>query len=311
MLLWRLSVLLALVALAAAPGPARAQAARPDAPLGAVALLPLDAGPRLEIYGQAVATEIARALTAGGIEVVVVGANMDVPAAARLILDGTLTAEKGQVALAMRVRRARDNTVLDTLSATAPGLAQIDKAAGDLSARVLPVVRDRLAALAERAGGDRPGPPPLDGVAGAIAPSLLVAIAAARGTEPLRAALAEAAPRWIRAARREPRLVEARALAGNLAPKTVGAASADRAVSLEVLGYAVRASPTARDVPLARARVRVRIFDARAVVFDRVVVTDTIVGERRMQPAGMAARVADEVLAILRPHVRRVVPRWP
>src|SRR5689334_18872221 len=209
----RVVCLLALIVLAAAPGPARAQAARPDAPRGAVALLPLDAGPRLEIYGQAVATEIARALTAGGIEVVVVGANMDVPAAARLIVDGTLAAEKGQVALSMRVRSARDNTVLDTLSATAPGLAQIDKAASDLSARVLPVVRDRLAALAERAGGDRPGlPPPPDGAAGAGGPPLLVALAAARGTEPLRAALAEAAPRWIRAARHEPRLVEARAL---------------------------------------------------------------------------------------------------
>jgi len=308
MLIWRVC-LLALLALAAASGPARAQAPRPDAPRGAVALLPLDAGPRLEIYGQAVATEIARALTAGGIEVVVVGANMDVPAAARLIVDGTLAAEKGQVALSMRVRSARDNTVLDTLSATAPGLAQIDKAAGDLSARVLPVVRDRLAALAERAGGDRPGAlPPADGAAG---PPLLVAIAAARGAEPLRAALAEAAPRWIRAARREPRVVEARALAGPLAPKAVGAASAERAVELAVLGYAVRTNPAARDVPLARARVRVRISDARGVVFDRVVVTDTVVGERRMQPAEMAARVADEVLAILRPHVRRVVPRWP
>jgi len=47
------------------------------------------------------------------------------------------------------------------------------------------------------------------------------------------------------------------------------------------------------------------------VVFDRVVVTDTIVGERRMPPAELAIRVAEEVLAILRPHVRRAVSPWP
>lgn len=304
-------VLAAAAAASAAPGAPGAEKAkpRPEPARGAVALLPLDAGGRLEIYGQAVATEIARALTAGGVEVVVVGASMDVPAAARLIVDGTLAADKGTVALSMRVRNPIDGTVLETLAATAPSLAQIDKAAAELAARVVPVVRDQLAALAERPGGDR-------GVRAAPASAgprpLLVAIG---GAEPLRGALAGAAERWARAARREPRAVEPRALDGALAPKAVAAANAERAVLFEVVGYSVSASPGklpgARDVPLARARVRVRIFDASAVVFDRVVTTDSIVGERRMPPDELAARVADEVLAILRPHVRRAVSRWP
>jgi hypothetical protein len=67
----------------------------------------------------------------------------------------------------------------------------------------------------------------------------------------------------------------------------------------------------ARGIPVATARVRVRIADAERVVFERVVVTDTVVGERGMAPAALAARVAAEVLAILRPHARRAVAAWP
>jgi hypothetical protein len=61
---------------------------------------------------------------------------------------------------------------------------------------------------------------------------------------------------------------------------------------------------------MARARVRVWIADASAVVFDRVVVTDTVVGDKGLAPPELAARVAREVLAILRPHLRRQVPSW-
>src|SRR5262245_63460125 len=56
----------------------------------AVALLPLDADRSLEIYGQPVASEIARALGAGNIAVVVVGPKMAVPDRARLIVDGRI-----------------------------------------------------------------------------------------------------------------------------------------------------------------------------------------------------------------------------
>src|SRR5262245_21708357 len=60
-----------------------------------IALLPLDADKRLEVYGQPVAAEIGRALKEAGIDVVVVGAKMDVPARAELIVDGTIKAAKG------------------------------------------------------------------------------------------------------------------------------------------------------------------------------------------------------------------------
>ena len=286
-----------------------AAAAPRSAPRQAVALLPLDADARLEIYGQAVATEISRALISGGVEVVVVGAKMDVPADARLIVDGTLATDKGVVALSMRIRNPLDGTVLDTLSATAPSLAQIDKAAADLSARVVPVVRQRLAALPPDRGTEPVRLPPNGRPpAGGPPRSLLVGIGSPAEAAPLRAALADAALPWARAARREPRPVDVRDLGAKLAPKAVATANAERAIAFEILDYAIT---TKADIPLVRARVRVRISDASAVVFSRVVETDTIVGERRMSSDALASRVAQEVLAILRPHMRRAVPPWP
>ncbi|HEU4726764.1 MAG TPA: hypothetical protein VFT22_02715, partial [Kofleriaceae bacterium] len=122
----------------------------------AVALLPLDAERSLEIYGQPVASEIARALVAGSVQVVVVGPRMAVPERARLIIDGTISLGKASaVTISLRIRDPLDGKVLDTLSATAPGLAKIDSAAAELSARILPIIRDKLAALRPRSSDDR------------------------------------------------------------------------------------------------------------------------------------------------------------
>src|SRR5579863_5943901 len=72
---------------------------------GQVALLPLDADQQLELYGQPVASEIARALAAGGVDVVVVGPKSSVPEHVSLIVDGKVSAAKGDaVALSIRVR---------------------------------------------------------------------------------------------------------------------------------------------------------------------------------------------------------------
>jgi hypothetical protein len=274
----------------------------------AVALLPLDAERSLEIYGQPVASEIARALVAGKIAVVVVGPKMAVPERARLIIDGTISAGKASaVTIALRVRDTRDGHVLDTLSATAPGLAKIDGAAAELSARVLPLVRDRLAALhvaprpAEDHGAVRAEP------ARAAEPTLLVATASVRPLDaPLRDALAAALGPWSHAHHRTPRVIDAARLDRGLAPITVTAEHGDLAIGFWVVSYA--AEPGA--VPMARARVRVWISDARVVLFDRVVVTDTVLGDKGLAPAALAARVAREVLAIMGPHVARVVPSW-
>ena len=125
--------------------------------------------------------------------------------------------------------------------------------------------------------------------------------------EPLRAALLEAAGAAVVASRRAPRTIDISTFVPALAPQTVAASGAPRGLVFEVLGYTVAGA----EVPVARARVRLRVADAGAVLFDRVIVTDSVVGDRRMAPGALAARAAHEVLAIARPHLRRALGAWP
>ena len=282
---------------------------------GEVALLPLDADRSLAIYGQPVASEIARALVAAKIHVVVVGPKMAVPEGALLIIDGTIALGKASaVTISLRIRSALDGLVLEALSATAPGLARIDSAAADLSARALPLVKDRLASIrkapaappGEHGGLHATAPPPRPAADSVV----LVAIADRRAGAPhdaLLGALQAEVDAWARAAHREPRTIEASQLGDKRAAPTVRASGAGAALGFWIVGYTQEIGA----LPMARARVRVQISDATAVVFDRVVVTDTVLGDKGLAPAELAARVAREVLAILRPHVVRSVPAWP
>jgi hypothetical protein len=281
--------------------------AEPTAPGDAVALLPLDAERSLEIYGQPVANELARALGAGNVAVVVVGPKMAVPDRARLIIDGTIALGKAStVTISIRIRNTFDGMVLDTLSATAPGLAKIDGAAAELARRALPIVQDKLAAVRRRPpdghANQAPRPAPAD-------PVVLVAAAdttrGARGAA-LLGALDAAVSGWMGLQHRRLQKLEPAKLAPKLAPRAVAAGAAELAIGFWILDY----TPEAGALPMARARVRVRIADPSAILFDRVVVTDTVLGDKGSSQPELAARVAREVLAILRPHMRRHVPSW-
>ncbi|HET9623992.1 MAG TPA: hypothetical protein VFP84_21620 [Kofleriaceae bacterium] len=282
----------------------------------AVALLPLDAERSLEIYGQPVANQIARALTAGAIPVVVVGAKMAVPERARLIVDGTIAAGKaGAITLALRVR-GLDGTVIDTLAASAPGLAKLDAAAADLAARVLPIVRDQLAAIRARANAPREPAPALAAEHGHVSQGTpatavertvrfaLVDDSHSADGAALLAALEPAFATWMHAHHRQLQRVDV----GSLALASHG--DDEVSIGLRVLGYTPENLFDDSPIPVGRARVRVQIAGAHGVVFDRVVVTDTVLGERGMKPVDVAARVAREVLDILRPHMRRHVQAW-
>ena len=250
-----------------------------------IAMLPLDGEKRLEILGQPVAAEIGRALKAAGFDVVVVGARMDVPDRAQLIVDGTIKAAKNkQIELTIRLRDPRDGTVLDTLPAPATKLDDLDKAAADLSARVVPSVKTHLEALAKAAtpavvdkpiADTRPVPPPPPKL-----PVLTTAVTTRRGLTPgtFTTALDREAKLWA-------------------SPQHVAAA-----IKLEVMTYA----PELGKVPMARARVRV-VIEGGSKKFNRIVRTDTIVGEPGVPPDDLAARTAREVLAILQPHLRRAL----
>jgi hypothetical protein len=298
---------LGLAVLAGAP---RQALADPAPAVYGVALLPLEADKGLEIYGQPVASEIARALAAGDIRVVVLGPRTAVPDHTGLIIEGTIALGKGSaVNLSLRIRRADSGVLANkrSLAASAPGLAKIDSAAAELSAQLLPVVRELLAALPRESDDHgrvleaRPGPAPDRPVLVAVADD-------PHGADPgrLRGALQAAVADWTRAHHRAPRDADP----ARLTAAALTAAGADLAIGFSILDWSVEQPGDRAQPAMARARVRVQIVGPRAVVFDRVVATDTVLGDPGRGAPELAARVAREVLAILGPHMRRSVPSW-
>jgi hypothetical protein len=285
-----------------------------------IALLPLDGEQRLEIYGRPVAAELARAMKAAELDVVVVGPKMAVPERAQLIVDGTIKAGKGAtVTLSIRVRASRDGTVLETLPVSASALTEIDRAAAELAARLVPVVQALLTAQRTprpdpRDAPDPPAPPepvrspPVS--AGTATDDVLLGTYVPPSTPPaialLRAALHDELAGWARAHGRAPRVVDGALLSREFVVRNVAGAGAGLGVVFEPLGFVVDPDR----VPVARARVRVRIADGSRVLFEHVIVTDTIVGDRDMQPDALAHRTAREVMAIARVHLRRAGVAW-
>jgi len=276
-----------------------------------VALLPLDAEKGLEIYGQPVASEVARALREGKIEIEVIGAKMAVPDSAKLIVDGTIAAgKKKDIVLSLRIRNHVDGVVLATVQSTAAGIANIDKAAADVSARLMPVLRERLAALRPTTPVD-PDHGTMHEVTQPPAPDLrpMLAVVSMRENEsdPLRAALTVQLDAQLRKVYRTPQLVDPAKMTRELATDTVKSSKLDLGMLLEITSYTLEIED---NIPIARAHVRFRVTDAVGIVFDRVVVTDSVVGEKNMSLAQLAERVAREVLDIARPHLKRKVTAW-
>ena len=280
-----------------------------------IAMLPLDAEKRLEIYSQPVAAEIARALKAVNLDVVVVGAKMEVPDTAQLIVDGTLKAKGKEVTVAIRIRNPRDGTVLENVPPQTAPLANIDQAAASISAQVVPLVQKHLAELAKQKEV-KPPPPPVEGKP-PQPQTLLPKVVTATSSPPksqshpyidlLRDAIGVELPTWARQNHREATVVTKEKLERKTAVKTIGAAQTDAGISFEVLNLWI----TKEDgIPMAEARVRVRIASAAEVKFERIVHTDTIIGEKGMTNEALAARAAREVLAIVVPHMRRAIGTW-
>jgi len=279
-----------------------------------IALLPLDSEKKLEIYGQPVAAEIGRALKAQGYDVVVVGAKMDVPDQAQLIVDGTIKSEKTAVTLSLRIRDPHNGSTLETLPPSTGTLTTIDKLAAEVSGRLVPAVKTQLTALAKAAQPTNPTNPtnperPITNVTPPRAglPPLVVAVS---GQGPalglLLDGLAAELPGWAALRQREPRTIDALKLARATAVQSVLAENASVGIAFEVLGFSIENGA----VPMARARVRVRVVSAGAIVFERVVRTDTIVGDKGIKEQVLAARVAREVLAITNAQLRRLVGAW-
>lgn len=126
-------------------------------------------------------------------------------------------------------------------------------------------------------------------------------------SDPLRAALTIQLEAQLRKVYRTPQLVDPAKMTRELATDTVKASKLDLGMLLEITSYTLEIED---NIPIARAHVRFRVTDAVGIVFDRVVVTDSVVGEKNMSLAQLAERVAREVLDIARPHLKRKVTAW-
>jgi hypothetical protein len=264
-------------------------AARADS----VALLPLDGDKKLEIYGQPVAAELGRAMKAAGIDVVVVGAKMAVPEGVQLIVDGTITSKGKTVTLTLRIRDPRDGSTLESLPPSTSPLVAIDKAAADLSAKLVPAVQGELQKLQQPAKIEEHKPdvvvtPPAPA---AQLPELKVSVSMLKPNAALQL-LSSAFPHELDAwATHHGRHVDM---------------TGSSQIQFELLTFAI----TPGKIPLAKARVRMRVYDAGKVKFDRIIRTDTIVGDRDITEQAFAERAAREVLLIANPNLKRTLPDW-
>jgi hypothetical protein len=276
---------------------------RADPIVDTVALSPFDTDPALELYGQPVAAQVAKTLKAAGLDVVVLaGRNPQIPSGIRLTVNGKLEGSGREVVISVSVRDLGLGEKVDGAESDPVPLKHIDAGAADLANKLLPVLQKQIAILHQPKVE-----PPKRVVEPAKTRKAVIAVGAViGGADAMRAALADAAVGWAREHHREPQTVEAKLMGPNDAVKTVGKNDSNLGILFEVHGFTV----TPGEVPLAHARVRVRIVDASNVLFDRVVFTDSVVGERKMSNEALASRTAREVLAIVAPFVRKKVSGW-
>jgi hypothetical protein len=285
---------------------AAAQSASAAAP-STLALLPLDAPGKLAIYGQPVAGEVARTLSAAGLAVVVVGAQMAVPPQAALVIEGSLAQSRKRVTVELRLRALNDRQALAVVSASQASLSKLEQAAAAAARQLLPQVQAELARRAAPASPAAPTEPPPAGkpvvASGPPAPelpTLWLAVSTAQLSAPhheafaaeLQRAGARLSPRWRPREVQLPELHPAALLAIATAPGALAIALDVRQLELQD-----------RAVFVGKVQARAIVVFGGRVVFDRVVLTDSVIGGRNGTLEAMLALLAREVMAIVRPRL--------
>ena len=265
-----------------------------------VALLPLTGDAHLVLYGQPVAREIARVLTADGLEVVVVGANAAVPTRARLVIDGTIErGSDGSIHLSARVRDPIAGEQVDRVQATAHELTAIDEAAQRLAAELSPALQRQLALTNIVPRPEAPVPPPRTIVdVQPLRPSAHLAIHMSATndlahSEMVAAAFSDAFARPLTS------------LGFDVPHAAASPPSIAVDIAIDVVDLSLELADAPTSVSTARARAHVRVSHAGKLDFDRVVATDTVVGRVGAGPQALVAAIAAQVAEIVRPQIRR------
>jgi hypothetical protein len=303
----------AVVALAAAaPRPAAAQG---DG-RATIAFIPFQADKRLWLYGKPVAAEVTRALREAGLDVKLVNDGDPVPARARLVIDGRLVRSGAGVVIESRIRDPERGVDVARPSGSAAALDDIDRAAAAVAAELVVSIRAGLAAqdaqAARAAAALAPPAPPI--APGPTAPRhhdprpLAVVVVSA---PPIASAdgapvdvTALVAPAALELARRlGHRVAVESAVTGTpLDPVAVARRGARLVIGFDLLGFHAGSQ---RDIPVARARVRVSVYDASGrQIYRRVVRTDTLVGSRGDRVDTLIRFAAAQVTDVAAPRIR-------
>jgi hypothetical protein len=262
-----------------------------------IALLPLAADAKLAIYGQPVASEVARQLELEGFAVVVVTSTAPVPSKARLVIDGRIVRGDGDtVKIEARVRDPAAGKVVSELSASAPSLTRIDEAAAELAKGLVPILEAGMKAQEEEKQQTRTG----TGTGGG---------GAVKGKAPREDRRPRAQVTMFSAVqlREEDPVLEPLLRAGGYRLAGLvghrgqdGVDGVDLVIHIELLSMDYRD----RGVTTARARARVEVTDATGTVFRRTVRTDTLVGGRGDRRDAVARAAIDQIVDIAMPRVR-------
>jgi hypothetical protein len=300
----------------AQPDESRSAAA---APALAVALLPLDARNDLTLYGQPVASELTRVLRAEHLDVLLVAASAPVPSRAMLVVDGKIRRDaRGSIILEARVRDPQSGSDLARVTASTSSLSQIDRAAAELAAKLIPEIRSQLQAMAVRpvvARIEEPRVPPVRVESSrpqprSTPPPALILLMVSTA-EPL--ARRQAAEHALRQPLQD-MIAELGGQAVHRPRHTDAVAWKRELAQLGGVGLlVVEALPVAwssSQIPMIKMQARVQLFDRQgAVLFDRVVRTDTIVGGRGMNPLALLRQAGRQLVDIALPRLREVMVR--
>lgn len=306
----RIVVTLLLIALAVAR-PARAD--RPAAPPTTVAVIPLQAERRLALYGAPVASELAAALTRAGFEVVLVSDVAVVPTRAWLVVDGRLITAGKAVTIELRIRDPERAIDVTRLAARAATLATIDAATRDLA-------EDLTAAItAARANAPAAPSPPgeprvVDDPGAPVAPPLADPIAPAPAPDPRPHAQVRVRGKPLHDGAGAPLDVAAltRPALARLAARLGYVVVDDPAAPLVITAELTRlVAGFEGEVPVGRGRARVTVSRDGAVVFDRLVRTDTVVGSRGDRVDTVVRLVAAQAADVVLPRVRERLEAAP
>lgn len=294
-----LSTIVALALLLAA-GRADADDKTPRGQL--IALLPLAADAKLSIYGQPVASEVARQLELQGFAVVVVTSTAPVPSKARLVIDGRIVRGDGDtVKIEARVRDPAAGKVVSELSAIAPSLTRIDEAAAELARGLGPILEKGMKQQEEERSGTGKGTGKGTGSEGG------------GGTTKVEAPKEDTRPRAqvtmfsaVPLREDDPVLEPLLRAGGYRLAGLVGHRGQDGTDNIDLLIHIELLSIDYRDrgVTTARARARVEVSDSTGPVFARTVRTDTLVGGRGDRRDAVARAAIDQIVDIAMPRVR-------